>query len=214
MPGPGRPATSSRHSIAVPDGHRGSAAVDAAESLPCSTTRSPIPLRSLPLAKRTARARAESDQDHVIDIPRFRVWKTAKSSKQQDGAGGSLTFPASAAVQRHAVPPPNRACRFMVRSGQGRHPTMATPGSALHLDSNVILHFVAGSDKIAFSDPGFHLGLANPSVTPPALPADLFAGNATGCFANTAEAWRQARQLAPRQHGPRIFAGEASEGAG
>jgi hypothetical protein len=46
----------------------------------------------------------------------------------------------------------------------------ATPGSPLHPDSNMIVHFDAIGDKIAFSDPGFHLGLASPSATPQALP--------------------------------------------
>jgi hypothetical protein len=80
----------------------------------------------------------------------------------------------------------------------GRHSTLrgtagsdlfefATPGSPLHPDSNVILHFDAADDQVAFSDPGFHLGLANPSAAPQALPADLFGANPTGKFNNATE---------------------------
>jgi hypothetical protein len=63
----------------------------------------------------------------------------------------------------------------------------ATPGSPLHPDSNVVAHFDARTDKIAFSDPGFRLELANPSATPQTLPADLFTANPIGSFTDASE---------------------------
>jgi hypothetical protein len=63
----------------------------------------------------------------------------------------------------------------------------ATPGSLRHPDGNMIIHFDATADKIAFSDPGFHLDLTNPGAAPQALPADLFTANATGRLTTAVE---------------------------
>jgi hypothetical protein len=62
-----------------------------------------------------------------------------------------------------------------------------TPGSARDPDNNMIIPFDAAADKIAFSDPGFHLGLANPGAAPQTLPADLFTVNPTGRFTAASE---------------------------
>jgi hypothetical protein len=63
----------------------------------------------------------------------------------------------------------------------------ATPGSPLHPDSNLLIHFDAASDKIAVSDRRFHLGLPDPGAAPQALPAGLFTPNATGGFTDRSQ---------------------------
>jgi hypothetical protein len=116
--------------------------------------------------------------------------------------GGTKEIDSPLSVADLTAVPSANARKLLADAGDiliaGRHATLtgtagvdlfefATPGSRLHPDSNVIAHFGAGTDKIAFSDPGFRLGLASPSAVPQALPADLFTADATGSFTTAAE---------------------------
>lgn len=62
-----------------------------------------------------------------------------------------------------------------------------TPGTAASPDANRVNDFTHGTDKIAFSNAGFALGLAGASATPTALPTSLFSTEANGTFDNATE---------------------------
>lgn len=62
-----------------------------------------------------------------------------------------------------------------------------TPGSLATPDLNTITDFVHGTDKIAFSDIGFDLGLPGATSTPQPLPSNLFSSKTDGTFDNTTE---------------------------
>jgi Ca2+-binding RTX toxin-like protein len=62
-----------------------------------------------------------------------------------------------------------------------------TPGSTKTPDTNTITDFAHATDKIAFSDGGFALGLKGASATPKPLPAALFTANSAGSFTTAAE---------------------------
>jgi Ca2+-binding RTX toxin-like protein len=62
-----------------------------------------------------------------------------------------------------------------------------TPGSTKTPDTNTITDFAHATDKIAFSDGGFALGLKGASAAPKPLPATMFATNPTGSFGTAAE---------------------------
>jgi Ca2+-binding RTX toxin-like protein len=62
-----------------------------------------------------------------------------------------------------------------------------TPGSTKTPDTNTITDFTHASDRIAFSDGGFALGLKGASAAPKPLPATLFTANPTGSFGTAAE---------------------------
>jgi hypothetical protein len=81
------------------------------------------------------------------------------------------------------------ASRHATLTGTGRADLFgfATPRSPLHPNSNVLVHFGAAADKIAFSDQGFHLELSGAGPQPELLPKGLFTANASGSFTNTKE---------------------------
>jgi Ca2+-binding RTX toxin-like protein len=62
-----------------------------------------------------------------------------------------------------------------------------TPGSATTPNADTIADFTTGTDRIAFSNTGFSLGLAGASATPHALPTGLFSTQTNGAFDNSAE---------------------------
>ncbi len=62
-----------------------------------------------------------------------------------------------------------------------------TPGTVKTPDTNTITDFAHASDRIAFSDAGFALGLKGASTAPKPLPAAMFTANPTGRFGTAAE---------------------------
>lgn len=73
-----------------------------------------------------------------------------------------------------------------------QHATMTGRGGAdiftfstRGIDNNTITDFAHSTDKITFSDAGFHLGLSGAGSTLTALPAKLFSSNTTGNATNS-----------------------------
>jgi hypothetical protein len=62
-----------------------------------------------------------------------------------------------------------------------------TPGTVKTPDTNTVTDFAHGSDRIAFSDGGFALGLNGASATLKSLPATMFTANPAGSFTTAAE---------------------------
>jgi hypothetical protein len=129
-------------------------------------------------------------------LERFGLWVTNGST------AGTREVYSSLSVTDLTAVPSGKAAQLLADSGDiliaGHHSTLsgskgadlfefATPGSLLHPDGNMIFHFDAATDKIAFSDRGFHLGLANPGAATQTLPADFFTANATGSFTTAGE---------------------------
>lgn len=59
---------------------------------------------------------------------------------------------------------------------------LTTPGTSASPDRNMVTDFAHGSDRLAFSDTGFRLGLAKAGATPQKLPAGLFSPATNGTF--------------------------------
>jgi Ca2+-binding RTX toxin-like protein len=57
-----------------------------------------------------------------------------------------------------------------------------SPGTSAGADRNTVTDFVHGSDKLAFSNAGFHLGLAKAGAAPRPLPTALFSTRTNGTF--------------------------------
>jgi hypothetical protein len=105
------------------------------------------------------------------------------------GGGNTISEASVAAADRVAINGGAGADTLIA----GRHAAMkggaggdlfefVTPGSRAVPDRNTIADFAHRSDRIAFSDAGFALGLAGASGKPKALPARLFSVRADGTF--------------------------------
>jgi Ca2+-binding RTX toxin-like protein len=84
------------------------------------------------------------------------------------GAGGDTLI-----AGRHAV---------MTGDGGADVFELTTPNASVSPNGDRMTDFAHGTDKLAFSNAGFHLGLTKASTTPQKLPALLFSTKTDGSF--------------------------------